>query len=205
MSRVFFKNFSLSIGKSKAENQLVLKKNLLITNEIFTEIEFKTIFRKTKRSPVKYCLYGANSVGNKFCKHVASVRVYVHLHPTALPPPSSKFQKLYSGFSQTRKIDIIANFVLPYICSSHLYLHHVLLVDVKLDVSGYKLQIIFQSCIVHCSSFFFSNGTAKTILAFLYCGEFVKNCSVDHQKLELLETKSFDLLFLSLFLKKKTD
>ena len=46
-----------------------------------------------------------------------------------------------SGFSQTLKIGnigIIANFVFPYICSFLPYLHHIILVNVKFYVSGYK-------------------------------------------------------------------
>ena len=48
----------------------------------------------------------------------------------------------YAGFSQTHKIgniniiNIIANFLFLFICSFLLYLHHVKLVNVKLDVSG---------------------------------------------------------------------
>ena len=47
------------------------------------------------------------------------------------------------------------------------------LVNVKLDVTGYK-RIMFQVCRL----WFISNGTAKTklaILASFYCDKFVKN------------------------------
>ena len=43
------------------------------------------------------------------------------------------------GFSQTHKIGnigIIANFVFTYICSSLPYLQYMVLVDIKLDISG---------------------------------------------------------------------
>ena len=46
----------------------------------------------------------------------------------------------------------------------------------KLDIKGY-MRIIFQDSMLHANSLFF-NGRAKTklaVLAFLYCGEFVKN------------------------------
>ena len=62
------------------------------------------------------------------------------------------------------------------------YLHHLMLVNAKLDVSGYK-NIMCQGCRLH---YFISNGRAKTelaILAFLHCGEFVSTSSVtDHLK-----------------------
>ena len=95
----------------------------------------------------------------------------------------------YSGFSQTHKIGniaiiaIIANFVFLYICSSLHYLHHLMLVNEKLEVSGCK-RIIFQSCKLIVQSI--SNGIAKmnlAIVAFLYCGEFVKNSSSTVRKL----------------------
>ena len=35
------------------------------------------------------------------------------------------------------KIGIIANFVFPYFCSFLLYLHHLMLVNVELDISGF--------------------------------------------------------------------
>ena len=90
-------------------------------------------------------------------------------HPISTPPPSQphpsisiptpnplstsntpnfKFQKFYSGFWRTHKINIIANFVVY----SLLYLYHVMSVNVKLDISWYKQ--IFQCCILHYSSLF---------------------------------------------------
>ena len=51
----------------------------------------------------------------------------------------------YSGFSQTRKIGNIVNFVFSYICIFLHYLHYMILVNVKLEVSGCK-RIIFQGC-----------------------------------------------------------
>ena len=48
-------------------------------------------------------------------------------------------QREQIGFSQTHKIDnigIIAGFVFPYIYSFLLYLQHVMLVNMKLDISG---------------------------------------------------------------------
>ena len=61
--------------------------------------------------------------------------------------------KYNSGFSQTHKIGIIANFVFPYICSFYLYLHQLMLFNVKLDKSG-KNSIKFQGCRLHWSSSF---------------------------------------------------
>ena len=56
-----------------------------------------------------------------------------------------------SEFSQTHKIGnigTIANFVFPYVCSFPLYLYHIMLVNVKISVSGYK-RITFQGCKLH--------------------------------------------------------
>ena len=88
-----------------------------------------------------------------------------------------------SRFSQSHKVGnvgIIANFVLPYICSLLLFLGH---------FAAGKRQIKCQWVQYNCISrfnillvWYFSNGTAKTklaILAFLYCGVFVKNSNVD--------------------------
>ena len=81
-----------------------------------------------------------------------------------------------SGFSRTHKIviiGIIANFVFPYFCSFLLYLHHIILVNVTLNISGYYISRL-QTLLV----LLISNGTVETkfaILAFLYSGEFVKN------------------------------
>ena len=65
-----------------------------------------------------------------------------------------------SGISRIQKlgnIDITANFVFPYISSFLLYLHHMMLVNVKLRVGGYT-RIISHGCRLHCSSLLF-NGT----------------------------------------------
>ena len=45
----------------------------------------------------------------------------------------------HSSFSQTHKVGnvgIIANFVFPYICGFLLYLHQLMLVNVKLEIKG---------------------------------------------------------------------
>ena len=62
----------------------------------------------------------------------------------------------HSWFSQTHKIGnigIIANFVFPEICSFLLYLHYMMLVNVKLDVNGSK-RITFEDYEIHCSCSF---------------------------------------------------
>ena len=74
-------------------------------------------------------------------------------------------------FLQTHKfgnISNIGNFAFPYIYIFFHYFNHMILVKVKLDVSGYK-RIIFQDCKPHWSLSFL-----KVILAFLCCEEFVK-------------------------------
>ena len=51
-----------------------------------------------------------------------------------------------SSFSQTHKfgnVGIIANFVLPYVCSFLLYLRQQVLINGKLEIKGY-MKIIFQ-------------------------------------------------------------
>ena len=62
----------------------------------------------------------------------------------------------HSGFSQTHKIGncgIITNFVFPYICNLLHYLHPMMLVNMKLDATGYK-RITFQSSRLHRPSLF---------------------------------------------------
>ena len=53
-----------------------------------------------------------------------------------------------SGFSQTQKIDIIANFVSTYICSFLFYFQQMVLVNMKLDISRCN-SITFQGCGLH--------------------------------------------------------
>ena len=62
----------------------------------------------------------------------------------------------------------IGSFVFPYIYIFFHYFNHMILVKVKLDVSGYK-RIIFQDCEPHSYLSFL-----KVILTFLCCEEFVK-------------------------------
>ena len=62
----------------------------------------------------------------------------------------------YSWSSQTHRIaniGIIAKFVFPHICSFLLYMHHMMLVNIKLDISGHKL-ITFQGYKLHWSGSF---------------------------------------------------
>ena len=66
----------------------------------------------------------------------------------------------------------MAKFLFPYICSFLLYLHYMMLINVKLDITGHK-RITFQSSRLHWSSSFLK----LTIFVFLYCGEFVKTSS----------------------------
>ena len=61
---------------------------------------------------------------------------------------------LCSDFSQATdvaNIGIITNFVCPHICSYILYLQHMMLVNVKLDISGCN-RIAFEGCRLHWSS-----------------------------------------------------
>ena len=53
----------------------------------------------------------------------------------------------HSGFSQTHTIDNSCQFVSQYNCNFLLF-HHMMLVNVKLNVSGYK-RITFQICRLH--------------------------------------------------------
>ena len=64
--------------------------------------------------------------------------------------------KTHAGFSQTDKISnifMIANFVFPCICSFLLNLQHMMLANVKFDISGCN-GITFQGCRDHWSSSF---------------------------------------------------
>ena len=77
------------------------------------------------------------------------------------------FVCLFCDNTQIGNNGIDANFLFPYICSFLHYLHLLMLVNVKLDTSWYKRNADL-----------ILNGTPKTevaILAFLHCGEFVKN------------------------------
>ena len=93
-----------------------------------------------------------------------------------------QFKDHPSGFSQTHKIGniaIIANFVFPQTSSFLLYLQRMLLLNMTLDISGYNM-IIFQGCKLSWYSSFVMEQlkTKLAILAFLYCGEFVKKSLV---------------------------
>ena len=85
-----------------------------------------------------------------------------------------------SGFSRTHKIGnigIIANFLFSHISSSF-FICTMMLVNVKLDISGYR-KITFSKLQTSLVKLIF-NGTAKTnlvILTFLCCWEFAKNPS----------------------------
>ena len=62
----------------------------------------------------------------------------------------------HSSFSQRHQIgniNIIANFVFPYICSFLSYLQHMMILKVKLNISG-KKRIIFNGCKLHWFSLF---------------------------------------------------
>ena len=76
-------------------------------------------------------------------------------------------------------IAIIVNFVFPYIFCFLFYLQHMMLVNVKLDISGYN-NITFKGYRLHWTSSFLMAHLKQNvaILALLYCGEFVKN-SID--------------------------
>ena len=66
------------------------------------------------------------------------------------------FTETDSGFSQTDKIcnvGMITNFVLLYICNFLLNLQYMMLVNVKLYISGCN-RITFQGCRLHWSSSF---------------------------------------------------
>ena len=81
------------------------------------------------------------------------------------------------GFSQTHKISNISinpNFVFPYIPSFLLYVHHMILVNVKLNVSEHT-RILFQ-----CSKHYWSSCFLMTQLkrSWQYWRKFVKTSTV---------------------------
>ena len=76
-------------------------------------------------------------------------------------------------------INIIANFVFLYICYFLLYLHHMILVNMKLDING-DTRITFQDCKLHLTCLFLMAHPEQSwqFLAFLYCGGSVKTSAV---------------------------
>ena len=58
--------------------------------------------------------------------------------------------KLHSGFSQTKEVGKIG-IICPHICSFLLNLQHMMLLNVKLDMSGCN-RITFQGCSLHWSN-----------------------------------------------------
>ena len=91
-------------------------------------------------------------------------------------------------------------FLIPYICSFLLILHHIVLVSAKLDSGGYDYISGLQTSVVQ----LISNDASKTklaILAFLYCGEFVQksDCFVSYAlgMLKLLQEQELNGEFLA--------
>ena len=86
---------------------------------------------------------------------------------------------MYSSFSQTHKDDnvgIVVNFVFPYICSFLLYLHQLMLVNVKLEITG-RMRITFLRINASFDQLIFNvrDKTKLAMLAFLCCRDIVKN------------------------------
>ena len=78
------------------------------------------------------------------------------INRTSHQPKKMNIQPMQSGFSQTHKIgniDIIANFTFPYICSFLLYLQHMMLINVILDIRGCN-RSTFEGCRLYWSSSF---------------------------------------------------
>ena len=74
--------------------------------------------------------------------------------------------------------------VFPEICSFLLYLHYMMLVNVKLDINGSK-RITFEDYEIHCS---------LAILTFLYYGEFVKTSNILVFRLEPYSVRSGNIV-----------
>ena len=91
----------------------------------------------------------------------------------------SGFSQTHSTFSHSHKVGnngIVANFVFPFICSFLHYFELEVLVNVKLDGKRDYISMLETLLVL-----LILNGTAKkklTILAFLYCGEFVKTSNI---------------------------
>ena len=79
------------------------------------------------------------------------------------------FHKMYNN-DNIDKIDINVNFVFPYLCSFLLNWQDMMLINVKLDITGFK-SITFWDYTFHWQE---TAKTKLTILSFLYCSEFVK-------------------------------
>ena len=86
------------------------------------------------------------------------------------------WQFCHSTFSSREIIcsnGINTNFVFPYVCSFLLDLYHTMLVNVKLDVSGYK-RITLQGYRIHLPCYLWMTQP-KPIFSSLYFKNFVEN------------------------------
>ena len=98
------------------------------------------------------------------------------------------------SFSQTHNI---ANFVSLHICSLLRYLHHMILINVKLNVTGYQ-RIPFQGCRFHESSSFLM---AQLKWSWQYWAIFVENSFGWSQREFVFETNGISTC---LFAENKT-
>ena len=82
---------------------------------------------------------------------------------------------------------LVANFVFSYICSFRHFVHHMMTVNVKLEIADCK-RIIFHGCKLHWHSKFLVVKLAT--LAYLHCKKIVKN-SNSNDLITIFSTQHF--------------
>ena len=103
------------------------------------------VFLSAKASPKGSPDSGHGSINEA---EVEENAIYTKPNKSLRSTPDSRFVRVFHEHRKIGNIDIIVNFVFPYISSYLLYLYHMMLVNVKLDVSGHK-RIMFQVCRFH--------------------------------------------------------
>ena len=95
--------------------------------------------------------------------------IYSHISKCYL----SFINRVFHKHTQIGNVVIVANYVFPHNDSFFLYLHHIMSVNVKLDISDHK-RIVFQGTLLWSRSFVMTQQNDIGNIVFLYCGEFVK-------------------------------
>ena len=101
---------------------------------------------KAKRAGYKIIQVKINGDPVEAAEKIAEVRSLLDDNETLLIDANTG--GFYRGFHKMHNndniddVDINVNFVFPYLCSFLLYCHHFMLINVKLDITGFK-SIIF--------------------------------------------------------------
>ena len=97
---------------------------------------------------------------------------YVTHKPIIALPPFKSIQSCFSQSLKDRNIGIIANFVFPCFYSLHIDQDFMMLVNMKIYISGCE-RIVYQGCILHWYSYFLM---AQLKQNWQYC----HSCAVAH-------------------------